>query len=79
MPPISRREVVAQVHAYALEECRKGTPIKSITRHILGLFHGEKGARIWRRHLSTAATQQGAGPEIILDAYDLLRDKAEAA
>lgn len=30
-------------------------PIKSITRHMINLFHNQKGARIWRRTLSEKA------------------------
>ena len=29
-----------------------GTPAKSITRHMIGLYHGQPGGRKWRRALS---------------------------
>ena len=41
-----------------------------MTRHILGLFNGLPGARAWRRHLSEAAREPEAGPEIIEAALD---------
>jgi tRNA-dihydrouridine synthase A len=38
-----------------MEECARGTPLRSITRHLCGLFHGRPGAREWRRLLSGEA------------------------
>lgn len=49
-----------------------GTPVKSITRHILGLYHHQKGAKSWRRTLSTQAFLEGAGPEVIEQALEAL-------
>ena len=31
---------------------RRGTPLRAITRHMLGLFNGRAGARAWRHALS---------------------------
>ncbi|MFD0857432.1 tRNA dihydrouridine(20/20a) synthase DusA [Roseovarius aquimarinus] len=36
-----------------------------VTRHMLGLFAGRPGARVWRRTLSEGAHLPGAGPELI--------------
>ena len=46
------RCVDACAHRRQLAE---GTPLRAITRHMLGLFNGQPGARAWRRHLSEAA------------------------
>ena len=64
-PPPSREEVVRRLLPYAERQVARGVPVKSITRHILGLFNGLPGARLWRRHLSQAAHRPGAGPEVI--------------
>jgi tRNA-dihydrouridine synthase A len=56
-----------------------GVPLKSITRHLMGLFNGLPGARAWRRHLSVHAHQAGAGPEVILAAAAHVSNLAEAA
>ena len=48
----------------------EGVPLKSMTRHILGLFNGLPGARAWRRHLSEEAHKPGASAEIIADALE---------
>jgi tRNA-dihydrouridine synthase A len=63
-----RREVVERLLPYVERELAAGTPLKAITRHILGLFNGLPGARAWRRHLSDAARRPGAGADIVLDA-----------
>jgi tRNA-dihydrouridine synthase A len=49
-------------------ELNSGVRLNNITRHILGLFHGETGARGWRRHLSENAGKPGAGINVLLDA-----------
>ena len=36
-----------------------GTPVKSVTRHILGLYQGQRGGKAWRRVLSTEAFKPG--------------------
>jgi tRNA-dihydrouridine synthase A len=63
-----RREIVRQMLPYIDRELQAGTPLKHITRHMLGLFQGMPGARHWRRHLSTHACRAGAGREVVLDA-----------
>ncbi|MBS0359657.1 MAG: tRNA dihydrouridine(20/20a) synthase DusA [Proteobacteria bacterium] len=50
-PIPSREEVIEQLKPYIQEQMRLGTPRHSITRHILGLFRGVPGARIFRREL----------------------------
>lgn len=54
---IPTREAVARAMIPYIEEQarRHGTPAKSITRHMLGLYNGLPGARTWRRVLSETA------------------------
>lgn len=62
----------AMIH-YAESMAREhGTPIKSITRHIIPLFQGERGSRAWRRALSTLPHEDGAGTEVIEKALGFL-------
>jgi tRNA-dihydrouridine synthase A len=63
-----REEVVENLLPYVERELARGTALKAITRHLMGLFNGLAGARAWRRHLSEAAHRPGAGPEVIEDA-----------
>ena len=66
--PPSREAVARAMLPYAEAALARGVPVKSITRHILGLFNGLPGARLWRRHLSEQAHRPGAGLEVIEDA-----------
>jgi tRNA-dihydrouridine synthase A len=72
-----RAEVVENLLPYVERELAQGTPLKAITRHLMGLFNGLAGARAWRRHLSEAAHRPGAGPEVIEDALARLQGHAE--
>jgi tRNA-dihydrouridine synthase A len=47
----TRVQVVKAMHEYARDELRRGTSLRAITRHMLGLFHGQPRARLWRRML----------------------------
>jgi tRNA-dihydrouridine synthase A len=38
--------------SYIRNQSQKGVPIRSMTRHILGLYHGEPNAKLFRRLLS---------------------------
>ena len=66
--PLSREAVVEAFLPYVERQLARGVPLKSITRHMLGLFNGLPGARAWRRHLAEEAHKPGAGPEVILAA-----------
>ena len=75
----TREHVVRALLPYAENQCARGVPIKSITRHILGLFNGLPGARQWRRALSEASHKSGAEPDVIEAALELVmsaRDRA---
>jgi tRNA-dihydrouridine synthase A len=48
----SRREVVDGMIDYARRQQEAGVPVRSVSRHMIGLLHGEPGARAWRRMLS---------------------------
>jgi tRNA-dihydrouridine synthase A len=78
-PIPSREEVVRRLLPYVGRELAEGTPLRAITRHLMGLFNGLPGARAWRRHLSEAAHRPDAGAEVILEAMARIRDRAEPA
>jgi len=71
-PVPSRREVMARYLPYVREKLAEGVPLFRMTRHILPLFHGQPGARGWRRHLTEAVQQPGAGAEVIEEALERL-------
>ena len=77
-PFVSQRAAVEAYIPYIEAELARGTRLHAITRHMLGLFHGIPGARAFRRHLATEAVKPGAGVDVLRDALDQVRDRAEA-
>ena len=69
-PPPSREEVAIQMVEYTERMCAAGVRPGAITRHMVGLFQGEPGARLWRRTLSEQAHRPGASAQVILAALD---------
>ncbi|NOQ69305.1 MAG: tRNA dihydrouridine(20/20a) synthase DusA [Gammaproteobacteria bacterium] len=63
--PKSREEIVDQMCNYIDSEIAKGTGLHSITRHILGLYHGCPGAKAWRRYLSENAHRPDADSSVV--------------
>ena len=63
-----RHELVMRMLPYIDAELKHGTPLKHITRHMLGLFQGQPGARRWRRHLSEQAHRPAADRGVLLAA-----------
>ena len=66
----SRLDVLAAYADYVAEQLDAGVPLAALTRHILGLFQGQPGARAWRRHIAENAHLAGAGVEVMWDAAD---------
>ena len=63
--PKSRHDVVAAMLPYIDRELADGTLLKHISRHMLGLFAGQPGARAWRRYLSEHAHRKGADGSLL--------------
>jgi len=61
----SREEIVHQMCDYIDSEIARGIELHSMTRHILGLYHGCPGAKAWRRHLSEQAHTPGADSSVL--------------
>jgi tRNA-dihydrouridine synthase A len=68
----SRHEVMEKFILYVQQQLKENVKLSSMTRHILGLFQGEKGARLWRRYLSENAFKHGAGVEVVQEAMKRL-------
>jgi tRNA-dihydrouridine synthase A len=60
-----RDEVLRHLRTYVEAELARGTALKHITRHLLGLYQGEPGARAFRRTISEGAHLPGAGWALI--------------
>jgi tRNA-dihydrouridine synthase A len=60
--------VVGAMRIYAERETSRGVPLRSITRHMLGMFNGRAGARAWRRGLSDGVNRGRPTPALLEDA-----------
>ncbi len=64
----SRSQVVEAMAEYAEAHLQGGGRLQQIARHMLGLFHGQPGARGWRQKLSQNMHKDDAAPELLLKA-----------
>ncbi|WP_137702084.1 tRNA dihydrouridine(20/20a) synthase DusA [Marimonas lutisalis] len=64
-PAPQREEIARDMLPYIETHLAGGGKLAQVTRHMLGLFAGQPGARMWRRVLSEGAHREGAGPELI--------------
>lgn len=76
--PIPTREAVIHMLLPYIETClSEGLPLTRVTRHILGLFHEQPGAKHWRRYLSQEAHKPSANTETVVKALALMQHAAE--
>ena len=68
----SREEIVEQLIPYAERLVATGTPLHALTRHVMGLYQGQPGGRLWRRHLSENAPTRGDDPQVLKEALALV-------
>ena len=64
LPP-SRHQIVTAMLPYIDTWMSKGWRLNSITRHMLQLFHGRAGSRIWKRLITEQSVLPGAGVEVV--------------
>jgi tRNA-dihydrouridine synthase A len=67
--PVDISQVIGVMTDYAAHHIALGGKLSHITRHMLGLFHGQPGARRYRQILSEEAPKLGAGPELLHQAF----------
>ena len=61
----SREEVLERYRSYAERHLRGGTRLHHLTRHLLGLYHGQPGARAFRRFLTEESARRDAGISVL--------------
>lgn len=76
---LSYDDILEAMCVYIEEHLAKGGKLNHITRHMIGLFQGRPGAKIYRQILSTRSAQEGAGPEVLVQAFAAVENKLEAA
>jgi tRNA-dihydrouridine synthase A len=74
------RAALENYTAYVRAQCARNVRLSAMTRHLIGLFAGQPGARGFRRVLTSEAIKPGAGVEVIFEALaELDRGRGEAA
>jgi tRNA-dihydrouridine synthase A len=77
---VGAAEAVEAYLPYVREQLAAGVHLAAMTRHMLGLFHGQPGARTWRRIMTVEGAKAGASLDVIERALDAIRNpRAEAA
>jgi tRNA-dihydrouridine synthase A len=78
-PLRTRGELLRALRPYVEDQLARGVYLKHITRHLLGLFAGERGGRAFRQVLSEGAHKPGADWSLIQRALALTEHPAVAA
>ena len=64
----TRAGAVEGMLPYVARQVARGTPLRAIVRHMLGLYHGQSGGRRYRQLLSDAQRLKGAGESLLREA-----------
>ncbi len=73
-PIRSRHEIVTAMLPYIDTWTSRGWKLHSITRHMLQLFHGQPGSRLWKRILTERSILAGAGIDVVIQALTAVKD-----
>ena len=76
---LTRGDLLRTWRRYVQAQLESGTSLKHMTRHILGLFHGERGGRAFRQILSEGAHRPGADWSLIEHALAATQRHKECA
>ncbi len=76
-PPVTidRLAVIDQMMGYIDKQLSAGMRLHHITRHLLGLFHGQPGGKQFRRIISAEAHKPGADAELVYRALEPIRSR----
>lgn len=69
---ISRMTIAKHYADYCEQQIKNGARLHHMTRHMLGLFSGQPGGRLFRRHLSQYAYKADATINTLNDALSLM-------
>ncbi len=77
-PPRERSGIVLSWLPYLEEHLARGVPLARMSRHMTGLYHGEPGARTWRRLLTEWTSRPSADVTTIKDVLGRVEDRRQA-
>jgi len=69
-----KKALVRGMYPYIEAQLTEGATLHHMTRHMLGLFNGQPGARLFRRHLSEKAPRRDSGLEVLEEALSLVKE-----
>jgi tRNA-dihydrouridine synthase A len=75
-PGKTRAQVVQAMYEYAK---KSQFLLRNVTRHMLGLYHGHRRARLWRRMLSAPVLRDKDDAALLLDALEAVESRAMMA
>lgn len=70
--PLTRDQIMHEYMVYAQSHIDAGGRLNHVSRHLVGLFHGEPRSRLWRRHISQNAHIPGSDTQVLQDAYSAM-------
>ncbi|GHA12520.1 tRNA-dihydrouridine(20/20a) synthase [Arenicella chitinivorans] len=68
----SRDDVLRQYQEYAEKQLQQGVRLNHLSRHVVGLYHGEPRSRLWRRYISEHAHLPGSDASVLVLAYQAM-------
>ena len=77
--PLSREEIVHRMFTYTQAHVAAGGKVWHVARHMLGLFQGQPGGRVWRRYLSQNGVGHAVQPDVLLQALEAVLDTQQQA
>jgi tRNA-dihydrouridine synthase A len=75
----TREQVLIEMTEYIFQQHEQGVRVWHIARHMLGLFQGQIGGKIWRRYLSQNGTGKHNNSRLLLEAYEQVLKAQENA
>lgn len=77
--PTDMAEIIEAMCEYVDRHIADGGRLSHISRHMVGLFTGQPGARRWRQILSTDASKPGANSDVLRLAYRSIMEAGSEA
>lgn len=75
---LTREDFLDLLEPYFQQELAAGTSLYAMARHLLGLYQGLPGAKLWRRIITQEGVRPGAGIEVIRRARDEVAKVSQA-
>jgi tRNA-dihydrouridine synthase A len=72
---VSIPQLIEKMMEYASQHIKSGGKLSHITRHMLGMFHGQAGAKRFRQILSQEGSKWDASPHVLQQAFEAIEEK----